>query len=90
MNKSELISAVAEQTGRTKSSVEKSLNAILSTIGDSLSSNDAVQLIGFGRFDVVERAERIGRNPKTGAELKIKKKKVVRFKAGSDLQDKVN
>lgn len=90
MNKRELVSAVAEQTGRTKSSVEESLNAFLLTIGDSLSSNDDVQLIGFGRFDVVERPARIGRNPSTGAELKIKKKKVVRFKAGSDLQDKVN
>lgn len=90
MNKRELISAMAEQTGRTKSSIEESLNAIYSSIGDALSSNDVVQLMGFGRFDTIDRAARTGRNPKTGDIIKIDKKKVVRFKAGSDLQDKVN
>ncbi len=90
MNKSELVSYVAETAGLSKKDSEKSVIAVLDAIGDSLAKGDKVQLIGFGTFEVRERAARTGRNPKTGAEIEISSSKVPAFKAGKALKDKVN
>ncbi len=89
MIKGELIKAVSKKTGESAEIEKKTLEAFLSIIGETLKKED-VRLIGFGRFYVIERPARIGRNPRTGGELKIDKKKVVRFKAGADLQGRVN
>ncbi len=89
MNKAELIDAVAKSTKNSKVSVEETLNALMAAIQGSLAKGDDVQLIGFGTFAVQARAARIGRNPATGAELKIPAKKVVKFKVGSKLKDAV-
>jgi DNA-binding protein HU-beta len=90
MNKAELIAAVAAKTGDTKKSVEVALNAILSSITDSLKKGEKVQLVGFGSFEVRKRAARKGRNPQTGEEIKIPAAKAPVFKAGKALKDKVN
>ena len=90
MNKAELIAAVAAKTGDTKKSAEVALNAILSSITDSLKKGEKVQLVGFGSFEVRKRAARKGRNPQTGAEIKIPAAKAPVFKAGKALKDKVN
>jgi DNA-binding protein HU-beta len=90
MNKAELIAAVAAKTGDTKKSAEVALNAILSSITDSLKKGEKVQLVGFGSFEVRKRAARKGRNPQTGEEIKIPAAKAPVFKAGKALKDKVN
>ena len=90
MNKQELITAMAEKSGLTKVDTEKALNAITSTIKASLTKKDNVQLIGFGTFGVSERTARTGRNPKTGAEIQIEAKNIVKFKVGKALGDTVN
>ena len=89
MNKAELIAAVAAQTGDTKKGAEASVNAFVDVITDALAKGDKVQLVGFGSFEVRKRAARKGRNPQTGKEIKIAAKKVVKFKAGKKLSDKV-
>ena len=89
MNKAELIDAVAKSTKQTKTNVEETLNALMAAVQSSLAKGGSVQLIGFGTFDVSNRAARVGRNPATGKELKIPAKKVVKFKAGSKLKDAV-
>jgi DNA-binding protein HU-beta len=80
MNKAELIDAVAAKSGLTKSATAQVLDALLDTLKDALVHGDAVQLMGFGNFEVTERAAREGRNPATGAPLKIAAKKGVKFK----------
>ena len=90
MNKAELIAAVAAKTGDTKKSAEVALNAILSSITDSLKKGEKVQLVGFGSFEVRKRAARKGRNPQTGEEIKIAAATVPAFKAGKALKDAVN
>ena len=90
MNKAELIAAVAAKTGDTKKSAEVALNAILSSITDSLKKGEKVQLVGFGSFEVRKRAARKGRNPQTKEEIKIPASKAPVFKAGKALKDKVN
>jgi DNA-binding protein HU-beta len=90
MNKQELITAMAEKSGLTKSDSEKALNAITATIKASLTKKDNVQLVGFGTFGVSERAARTGRNPKTGENMQIEAKNVVKFKVGKSLGDTVN
>jgi DNA-binding protein HU-beta len=90
MNKAELIAAVAAKTGDTKKSAEVALNAILSSITDSLKKGEKVQLVGFGSFEVRKRAARKGRNPQTGAEIKIPAAKAPVFKAGKALKERVN
>ncbi|MCD8255431.1 MAG: HU family DNA-binding protein, partial [Oscillospiraceae bacterium] len=65
MNKSELVSTVADRTGLTKKDTERTLNAIFDTITESLQAGEKVQLVGFGVFDIKERAARVGRNPRT-------------------------
>ncbi len=89
MNKAELIDAMASEAGLTKADAKKSLDAFIKTTTGALTAGDRVALVGFGSFSVSTRAARIGRNPQTGQELKIAAKKVVKFKAGSELSDKV-
>ena len=89
MNKAELINAVAEKTGLSKKDSEKALNATFDTITASLEAGEKVQLVGFGVFEVKERGERIGRNPKTKEEIKISASRVPGFKAGKALKDAV-
>ncbi len=90
MNKSDLIDAMASKTGLTKVKSGEALDALLEAVTDSLKSGDSVSLIGFGVFKALERAARVGRNPKTGAEIKIAAKKSVSFVAGKSLKDSVN
>ncbi len=85
MNKAELVTAMAEKSGLTKASAEKALNAFIETITDSMKKGERVGLVGFGSFSVAERSARTGRNPQTGAEIKIAAKKVVKYKPGADM-----
>ena len=87
MNKAELINAAAEKSGLSKKDTEAVVNAAIDAITESLKNCDKVQLVGFGAFEVKARAERIGRNPATGAEIKIAASKVPTFKAGKALKD---
>ena len=90
MNKSELIAAIATKTGETKKDAEATLNAFVNVVSDALANKDKVQLVGFGTFETRERAERTGRNPQTGAEMKIPASVVPAFKAGKALKENVN
>jgi DNA-binding protein HU-beta len=85
MNKSQLIDAMAEEAKLTKVDARKALDAFVKVTSDALKSGDKIALVGFGSFGVSQRSARTGRNPKSGKEIKIAAKKVVRFKAGSDL-----
>ncbi|MFV0290492.1 MAG: HU family DNA-binding protein [Mangrovibacterium sp.] len=87
MNKSELIDAIAAKSGLTKADSKKALDAFMDATGEALKSGDKIQLIGFGTFSTSERAAREGRNPQTGATIKIAAKKVVKFKAGAELEN---
>ena len=90
MNKTELIAAVAENAELSKKDADKAVAAVFAAIEDALKAGDKVQLIGFGTFEVKERAEREGRNPSTGATIKIAASKVPSFKAGAALKKSVN
>ena len=90
MNKTQLIDVVATKTDLTKKGAEAAVAAVLESIEDALVAGEKVQLIGFGTFEIKERAERIGRNPATGAEIKIAACKYPAFSAGAKLKDKVN
>ncbi|PTM58674.1 HU family DNA-binding protein [Desmospora activa] len=90
MNKTELISQVAEKTNMTKKDATQAVDAVLDTITEALRSGDKVQLIGFGNFEVRERAARKGRNPQTGKEIQIAASKVPAFKPGKALKEEVN
>ena len=90
MNKTELISAMSEKSELTKVDTEKSLKAFIDTVTDELKNGGKVQLVGFGTFEVTERAERNGRNPKTGEAITIPASKSPKFKAGKALKDIVN
>lgn len=90
MNKDDLVSKVAENTGFTKKDVQTIVNATIDGIADALANNDKVQFIGFGTFEVSERAAREGRNPKTGATMKIDAAKTPKFRPGKKLKDKVS
>lgn len=90
MNKTELVVAMAEKTGLSKKESEVALKAFIETVTDSLGKKEAVQLIGFGTFDVSHRPERTGRNPKSGEEMVIPASNGVRFKAGAALKQAVN
>ncbi|MDP2785613.1 MAG: HU family DNA-binding protein [Sulfurimicrobium sp.] len=89
MNKTELIDSVAGKTGASKAKTAEMLDALMATVKESMAKNESVQLIGFGTFEVTERAAREGRNPATGAAMKIAAKKVVKFKVGKALADVV-
>ena len=89
MNKAELIAAVAEKTDLSKKDAEKAVNAAIETITDTLKKGGKVQIVGFGAFDVKERAARVGRIPRTKQEITIPASKVPQFKAGKALKDAV-
>ena len=88
-NKQDLIAKVAETAELSKKQAALVVNTVFETISESLSNSEKVQIIGFGSFDVRERAERKGRNPQTGAELVIPASKVPGFKAGKALKEVV-
>ena len=90
MNKAELIAEVAVKAGLSKKDSEKAVNAALDTITASLTNGEKVQLVGFGVFDIKERAARIGRNPKTKEEIEIPASRVPQFKAGKALKEAVD
>ena len=89
MNKTELINAVAAKAELSKKDAEKALAAVLGSIEDALKAGDKVQLIGFGTFEVKERAARTGHNPKTGEAIEIAAAKMPSFKAGAALKNAV-
>lgn len=90
MNKSELIDAIAAAADISKASAARALDAVIDSVTDTLKNGDKVSLVGFGTFEVKERAARIGRNPKTGEEINIAASRVPSFKAGKALKDAVN
>jgi nucleoid DNA-binding protein len=90
MNKSELIAAIAENSGVSKSKAGYVVDAITDAIANALKKGESVQLTGFGTFKINKRAARIGRNPQTGKEIKIAAKNVPAFSAGKVLKDSVN
>ena len=89
MNKTELINAIAEKSGLTKVDAKSALDATLAAIGGALAANEKVALVGFGTFSVAEKAARTGINPRTKATIEIPARKQVKFKAGSELNEKV-
>jgi len=89
MNKVELIGAVASKSEISKKDVEKVINAFTNVVADALVDGDKVQLVGFGTFEVTERAARTGRNPHTGETIEIAASKSPKFKAGKALKDAV-
>lgn len=90
MNKSELITAIAEHANLSKADAGRGLDGIIKSIESALKADDSVTLVGFGSFEVKQRAERTGRNPQTGQEITIAAAKVPSFKAGKSLKDAVN
>jgi DNA-binding protein HU-beta len=89
MNKAELISKIAEDAGITKTQANATVDSFVEAVTKTLKKGDKVTLVGFGTFSVSKRAARNGRNPQTGAVIKIKAKKVAKFKAGKDLSEKI-
>ncbi len=87
MNKAQLIDAMAEKAGLTKADAKKALDAFIEATSEALKNEDRVALIGFGSFSVSTREARTGRNPQTGKPIDIPAKKVVKFKAGTELVD---
>lgn len=90
MSKSDLVAAIAAKTGFTKADAEKALNATIESITEGMKKEGKVTLVGFGTFESKKRAAREGRNPLTGATVKIAAKNVPSFKAGSKLKEALN
>ena len=90
MNKTELVAAIAEKAELSKKDAEKALKAFEDVVTEELTKNGKVQLVGFGTFDVAERAAREGRNPQTGEPMPIAASKAPRFKVGKALKDAIN
>ena len=90
MNKTELIAAIADKAGLSKKDAEKALKAFTETVTEQLTAGSKVQVVGFGTFEVSERAAREGRNPHTGETLSIAASKAPKFKAGKALKDAIN
>ncbi len=90
MNKTELVAAVAAKAELSKKDAEAAVAAVVASITDALADGDKVSLVGFGTFEVRERAARTGQNPRTGEKIKIKAAKAPAFKAGKALKDAVN
>ena len=90
MNKTELVSAIAEKSGLSKADSEKALNALTDAVTSELKNGGKVQLVGFGTFEVSKRAARTGKNPQTGEPLEIAACKAPKFKAGKALKDALN
>ena len=89
MNKSDLIAKIAEDSEITKVQANASLDSFIQAVTKTLKGGGKVTLVGFGTFSVTKRAARKGRNPQTGAEIKIKAKKIAKFKAGKELSEKI-
>jgi DNA-binding protein HU-beta len=89
MNKAELIDAIASESGLSKADSKRAIDSFISTTTKALKKSERVALVGFGTFIAADRAARKGRNPQTGKEIKIAAKRVVKFKAGSELADTV-
>lgn len=89
MNKTELVNAIAEKSGLTKVDAKAALDATLAALGEALAKGDKVALVGFGTFSVVEKGERTGINPRTKENITIAARKVVKFKQGAELGEKV-
>ena len=87
MNKAELVAVMAERTEMSKKDAEKALKAFVDIIGEELKKGEKIQLVGFGTFEVSERAAREGRNPQTGEKMTIEASKSPKFKAGKALKD---
>ncbi len=90
MNKSELIDAIAESADISKAAAGRALDATVDTMKKALKKGDKISIVGFGTFSVGKRAARTGRNPRTGASIKIKAAKVPKFRAGKGLKDAIN
>jgi DNA-binding protein HU-beta len=90
MNKAELVAAIAEKTELSKKDSEKALKAFVDVVTEELTKGEKIQLVGFGTFEVAERAAREGRNPQTGEVMKIEASKAPKFKAGKALKDIIN
>ncbi len=90
MNKTDLISVMAEKSGLTKKDSEKALNSFIEAVEEALVKGEKVQLVGFGTFEVRERSARKGRNPQTGEEIDIPAASVPAFKAGKALRESIN
>ena len=90
MNKTEFIAAIAEKAELSKKDAEKALKAFTDVVEEELKKGEKIQLVGFGTFEVSERAAREGRNPQTGKTMKIEACKVPKFKPGKALKDAVN
>ena len=90
MNKNDLITTMSEKANMSKVDTEKALKAFIDTVTEELKNGGKVQLVGFGSFEVVERAARTGRNPKDGSTIQIPASKAPKFKAGRSLKDIVN
>ena len=90
MNKTELVAAMADQAGLSKKDAEKALKAFTDVVAEELKKDGKVQLVGFGTFEVSSRAAREGRNPQSGAPMKIAASKAPKFKAGKALKDAIN
>lgn len=89
MNKAELVAKIAEDAGISKTQANDALDSFIDAVTKTLKSGDKVTLVGFGTFSVSKRQARTGRNPQTGETIKIKAKKVARFKAGKELSAKI-
>ena len=90
MNKTELVAAIADKTELTKKDAEKALKAFTDVVAEELQKGEKIQLVGFGTFEVSERAAREGRNPQSGKPMQIAASKSPKFKAGKALKDLVN
>ena len=90
MNKADLVAAMAEKAGVSKKDAEASLKAFTDVVAEELKKGEKIQLVGFGTFEVAERAARTGRNPQAGAEMTIAASKAPKFKAGKALKDSLN
>ena len=89
MNKNDLIKSIASSANISKVAAEKGLNGMLSTMAEAMEEGERVTLVGFGSFSIVERAPRLGRNPKTGESVPIPPRKAVKFRPGKELSQKV-
>ena len=89
MNKTELVNSIAEKSGLTKVDAKSALDATLASLGEALAKGEKISLVGFGTFSVVEKAERTGINPRTKQLITIAPRKVVKFKQGAELTEKI-
>lgn len=90
MNKQELVDAIAEKTGQTKTAAGGQVNALIGIITSAVVKGDTVQLVGFGSFSTGSRAARVGRNPRTGEDMQIAASRTVKFTAGKTFKEAVN